>query len=240
MQEEEPVRAGWRRRPVSGNLIRRIVLIAIALVVLPYLLIFVYALPFTRPVSTLMLSELALFRGYDRRWVSLDQISPNLVRSVMMSEDGQFCFHGGVDWNQMRGVVEDALDGEATRGASTIPMQTAKNLFLWNGRSFIRKGLELPLALGADLVWSKRRMMEIYLNIAEWGPGIYGAEAAAQYHFKVPASKLSARQAALLAVALPNPITRVASKPSRGVQQLAVLVERRARGSGDYIKCIYD
>lgn len=234
------MRAGWRRRPVSGNLIRRIVLIAIALVVLPYLLIFVYALPFTRPVSTLMLSELALFHGYDRRWVSLDQISPNLVRSVMMSEDGQFCFHGGVDWNQMRGVVEDALDGEATRGASTIPMQTAKNLFLWNGRSFIRKGLELPLALGADLVWSKRRMMEIYLNIAEWGPGIYGAEAAAQYHFKVPASKLSARQAALLAVALPNPITRVASKPSRGVQQLAVLVERRARGSGDYIKCIYD
>ncbi|WP_304655228.1 monofunctional biosynthetic peptidoglycan transglycosylase [Neorhizobium galegae] len=221
-------------------MIRRIVLIAIAVVLTPYLLIFVYMLPFTRPVSTLMLSELALFRGYDRRWVSLDEISPNLVRSVMMSEDGQFCFHGGVDWNQMRGVVEDALDGEATRGASTIPMQTAKNLFLWNGRSFIRKGLELPLALGADFVWSKRRMMEIYLNIAEWGPGIYGAEAAAQYHFKVPASRLSARQAALLAVALPNPITRVASKPSRGVQQLAVLVERRARGSGDYIKCIYD
>jgi monofunctional biosynthetic peptidoglycan transglycosylase len=240
VQEEEPVRPRWRRRPVSGTLIRRIVLIAIALVLLPYLLILVYALPFTRPVSTLMLSELALFRGYDRRWVSLDEISPNLVRSVMMSEDGQFCFHGGVDWNQMRGVVEDALDGEATRGASTIPMQTAKNLFLWNGRSFIRKGLELPLALGADFVWSKRRMMEIYLNIAEWGPGIYGAEAAAQYHFKVPASKLSPRQAALLAVALPNPITRVAGKPSRGVQQLAGLVERRARGSGDYIKCIYD
>jgi monofunctional biosynthetic peptidoglycan transglycosylase len=225
---------------VSGNLIRRIVLIAVALVVLPYLLIFVYALPFTRPVSTLMLSELALFRGYDRRWVSLEEISPNLVRSVMMSEDGQFCFHGGVDWNQMRGVVEDALDGEATRGASTIPMQTAKNLFLWNGRSFIRKGLELPLAMGADFVWSKRRMMEIYLNVAEWGPGIYGAEAAAQYHFKVPASKLSARQAALLAVALPNPITRVAGKPSRGVQRLAGVVENRARGSGDYIKCIYD
>ena len=234
------MRAGWRRRPVPGNLIRRIVMIAIALVALPYLLVFVYALPFTRPVSTLMLSELVLFRGYDRRWVSLDQISPNLVRSVMMSEDGQFCFHGGVDWNQMRGVVEDALDGEATRGASTIPMQTAKNLFLWNGRSFIRKGLELPLALGADLIWSKRRMMEIYLNIAEWGPGIYGAEAAAQYHFKVPASKLSARQAALLAVALPNPITRIASKPSRGVQRLASVVESRARGSGDYIKCIYD
>ncbi len=237
--QEEPVRAGWRNRLLSRGFIRRIVLIVIAILVLPYLLVFVYALPFTRPVSTLMLSELLLFRGYDRRWVSLDDISPNLVRSVMMSEDGQFCFHGGVDWNQMRGVVEDALDGEATRGASTIPMQTAKNLFLWNGRSFIRKGLELPLALGADFVWSKRRMMEIYLNVAEWGPGIYGAEAAAQHHFKIPASKLSARQAALLAVALPNPITRVASKPGRGMQRLAGVVERRARGSGDYIKCIY-
>jgi len=233
------VKAGWRTRLLSGSFLRRFILIAIAVLALPYLLVFVYALPFTRPVSTLMLSELFLVRGYDRRWVSLDDISPNLVRSVMMSEDGQFCFHGGVDWNQMRGVVQDALDGEATRGASTIPMQTAKNLFLWNGRSFIRKGLELPLALGADFVWSKRRMMEIYLNIAEWGPGIYGAEAAAQYHFKVPASKLSARQAALLAVALPNPITRVAGKPGRGMQRLAGVVERRARGSGDYIKCIY-
>ncbi|MFB9949729.1 monofunctional biosynthetic peptidoglycan transglycosylase [Rhizobium puerariae] len=227
------------RRPSFRSLIRRFVLIAVALVLLPYLLILVYALPFTRPVSTMMLSELALFRGYDRRWVSLDDISPHLVRSVMMSEDGQFCSHGGVDWTQMRGVVEDALDGEATRGASTIPMQTAKNLFLWNGRSFIRKGLELPLAIGADFVWSKRRMMEVYLNIAEWGPGIYGAEAAAQHHFKVPASKLSARQAALLAVSLPNPITRVASKPGRGLQRLAGVIERRARNSGDYIKCIY-
>ncbi|TDK34396.1 monofunctional biosynthetic peptidoglycan transglycosylase [Rhizobium deserti] len=239
--EEEPAPA-VRRRPFSfrGATIRRILMALVALILLPYLLVLVYALPFTRPVSTLMLSELVLLRGYDRRWVGLDSISPHLVRSVMMSEDGQFCFHGGVDWHQMRGVVQDALDGEATRGASTISMQTAKNLFLWNGRSFIRKGLELPLALGADFVWSKRRMIEIYLNVAEWGPGIYGAEAAAQYHFKVPASKLSARQAALLAVSLPNPITRVAGKPSRGVQRLAGVVERRARGSGEYIRCVYE
>ena len=117
----------------------------------------------------------------------------------------------------MQDVVNDALEGEATRGASTIPMQTAKNLFLWNGRSLIRKGMELPLALVSDFVWSKKRMMEIYLNIAEWGPGIYGIEAAAQYHFKVPASKLTSRQAALLAVSLPNPIDRNASKPGRGI-----------------------
>ncbi len=210
-----------------------------AFLLLPYVLVLLYALPFVRPVSTLMLADLALFRGYDRQWVSFENISPTLVRSVMMSEDGQFCAHGGVDWVQMRGVVQDALEGEATRGASTIPMQTAKNLFLWNGRSFVRKGLELPLAMWADLVWSKRRMMEIYLNVAEWGPGIYGIEAASRHHFKVPASKLTRRQASLLAVALPNPITRVASKPGRGMQRLAGVIERRAQGAGAYITCVY-
>ena len=208
--------------------------------VLPYILILLYAVPVVRPVTTLMLWDLVTLQGYDRRWVDFEDISPNLVQSVMMSEDGQFCVHNGVDWVQMNGVIQDALEGESTRGASTIPMQTAKNLFLWNGRSFVRKGLELPLALGADLVWSKRRLMEIYLNIAEWGPGIYGIEAAAQYHFKVPAAKLSRRQASLLAVSLPNPITRIASKPGKGMKRLAGLIERRAKGSGEYIKCLYD
>ncbi|MCI9867915.1 monofunctional biosynthetic peptidoglycan transglycosylase [Rhizobium skierniewicense] len=222
------------------NLVRRVLLILLALLVLPYLLIPLYALPFVRPVSTLMLAELVTFQGYDRRWVPLEKISPRLVQSVMMSEDGQFCSHGGVDWNQMQTVVSSALEGESTRGASTIPMQTAKNLFLWNGRSFLRKGLELPLAVASDFIWSKRRMMEIYLNVAEWGPGIYGIEAASQHHFKVSASKLSARQAALLAVSLPNPIDRVASKPGRGMQRLAGLIERRARGSGAYVRCVLD
>ncbi len=220
-------------------LIRRIVLLVLAFLLLPYVLILLYAPPVLRPVSTLMLADLVT-GGYDRQWVEFEDISRNVVIAVMMSEDGQFCAHGGVDWEQMKGVVDDALAGEATRGASTIPMQTAKNLFLWNGRSFIRKGLELPLAMAADLVWSKQRMMEIYLNIAEWGPGIYGIEAAARHHFKVPASKLTPRQSALLAVSLPNPITRVASKPGRGLNRLAAVVERRARGAGDYIKCLYD
>ncbi|MBX9457075.1 MAG: monofunctional biosynthetic peptidoglycan transglycosylase [Rhizobium sp.] len=220
--------------------IKRLLKWALAIVLLPYVLILVYAIDFVRPVSTLMLWDLATFRGYDRRWVDFEDISPNLVQSVMMSEDGQYCAHHGVDVVQLRGVVEDALEGEATRGASTIPMQTAKNLFLWNGRSFIRKGLELPLALGADAVWSKRRLMEIYLNIAEWGPGIYGIEAAARYHFKTSAAKLTKKQSALLAVSLPNPITRVASKPSRGMSRLANLIQRRANASGEYIKCLYD
>jgi monofunctional biosynthetic peptidoglycan transglycosylase len=206
---------------------------------LPYALILIYAVDFIRPVSTLMLWDLVTLRGYDRQWVEFEDIAPVLVQSVMMSEDGQYCAHYGVDVRQLKGVVEDALDGEATRGASTIPMQTAKNLFLWNGRSFVRKGLELPLALGADAVWSKKRLMEIYLNIAEWGPGIYGVEAASQYHFKTSAKNLNRKQAALLAVSLPNPITRVASKPSRGMTRLAGVIQRRARGSGDYIKCLY-
>jgi len=213
-------------------------LVVIAL--LPYALILIYAVDFVRPVSTLMLWDLLTLRGYDRQWVEFEDIAPVLVQSVMMSEDGQYCSHYGVDVVQLRGVVEDALDGESTRGASTIPMQTAKNLFLWNGRSFVRKGLELPLALGADAVWSKKRLMEIYLNIAEWGPGIYGIEAAARYHFKTSAKSLNRKQAALLAVSLPNPITRVASKPSRGMNRLANVIQRRARGSGDYIKCLYD
>jgi monofunctional biosynthetic peptidoglycan transglycosylase len=240
-QTEESVEAPVRRRWVGDRqVLKRIVLAVLAVMLFPYVLILLYLLPFIHPVSTLMLRDLLLLRGYDRRWVSIDDVAPVLVQSVMMSEDGQYCFHGGVDWGEMRMLVEDTLKGQETRGGSTIPMQTAKNLFLWNSRSFIRKGLELPLAVGSDFVWSKRRLMEIYLNIAEWGPGIYGIEAAAQYHFKVPASKLTRRQASLLAVSLPNPIDRNAGKPGRGLRRLAALIERRAQGSGDYIKCIYD
>lgn len=224
-----------RQRPIW----QRVVLVVVAILVLPYLIIPIYALPFIHPISTLMVRDLVTFRGYDRRWVSLDDISPALVKSVMVSEDGQFCFHDGVDWSEMAMLVGDTIGGESTRGGSTIPMQTSKNLFLWNGRSFVRKALELPLAVTSSFVWSKRRMMEVYLNIAEWGPGIYGIEAAARYHFKIPAAKLSERQAALLAVSLPNPIDRNASKPGRGLRQLASLIQRRAAASGEFIKCLY-
>ena len=214
---------------------KKLVLLALFLLALPYLVILLYAVEPIRPISTLMLRDLVLLKGYDRQWVEFDDIAPVLVQSVMMSEDGQFCSHRGVDWGEMKAVVQDALDGEATRGASTIPMQTAKNLFLWNSRSFVRKAMEMPLAIAADFVWSKRRLMEIYLNIAEWGPGIYGIEAAAQHHFNVPAAKLSRRQAALLAASLPNPYERNAGKPGRGLQRLAGVIEKRARRSGGYI-----
>lgn len=220
------------------GLFKRAIKLALALLILPYLLIVLYSLPQIRPVSTLMLWDLVTLQGYDRRWVSIEDISPNLIRAVMMSEDGQFCAHNGVDLKELQAVVASAVEGEPTRGASTIPMQTAKNLFLWNGRSFLRKALELPLAVASDFLWSKERQMEIYLNIAEWGPNIYGIEAAAQYHFKTSAAKLNRRQASLLAVSLPNPIERNAGKPGRGLQRLAGLNERRARASGAYTQCV--
>ena len=168
----------------------------------------------------------------------LDDVSPFVYQSVVSSEDGQYCSHNGVDWDAVDLVVDNLIDGERPRGASTIPMQTVKNLFLWNSRSYLRKLLEVPLALTADWAWDKRRMMEIYLNIAEWGPGIFGIEAAAQHHFKRSAKKLTRRQAALLAVTLPNPIARNPRKPNRGLQRLARLVEKRARQSGAYVKCL--
>ncbi|TIV25771.1 MAG: monofunctional biosynthetic peptidoglycan transglycosylase, partial [Mesorhizobium sp.] len=185
---------------------RRCLVVALVLAAIPVVLTFLYLPSFVHPISTLMLKDLATFSGYDRRWVSIDDVAPVLAHSVIMSEDGQFCFHRGVDLGELRGVVDDALAGEATRGASTITMQTVKNLFLWSRPlGSVRKVVELPLAVYFDAVMSKRRIMEIYLNIAEWGPGIYGIEAAARHHFGVSAKQLSRRQAALLAVSLPNP-----------------------------------
>ncbi|MCY0092584.1 monofunctional biosynthetic peptidoglycan transglycosylase [Hoeflea sp. J2-29] len=228
-----------RRSPLR-RILAWILALVFAVIALPYLLIPLYALPQLHPVSTLMLSEIVTGRSYERQWVDFDQIAPVLVQSVMMSEDGQYCAHSGVDWEALNLVIDDALEGEATRGASTIPMQTAKNLFLPSTRSVLRKALEIPLAMAMDLVWSKRRLMEIYLNIAEWAPGVYGVEAAAQAYFGVPAAKLSRRQAALLAVTLPNPIKRNAANPSRNMTRLAGVIEKRASQSGAYIKCLYD
>jgi monofunctional biosynthetic peptidoglycan transglycosylase len=155
-----------------------------------------------------------------------------------MSEDGQFCRHRGVDWVELNAVISDALDGEKPRGASTIPMQTAKNLFLWSGRSYFRKGIEIPLAIYLDAVLSKKRIMEIYLNIAEWDKGVFGIEAAAKHYFGRSASQLSARQAALLTVTLPNPADRNPARPSAGLNRLARLIERRAAKAGGYVGCV--
>ncbi len=222
---------GWTWRGFAFKLL-------LTLIVLPFFLLLVYSLPFMRPISTLMVADYVLLEDVDRRWVGIDEMAPVLVNSVMMAEDGQFCSHGGVDWHQISIVLDGVGDGGPSRGASTITMQTVKNLFLWNGRSYVRKGLEFPLALAADAMLSKRRIMEIYLNIAEWGPGIYGVEAAAQHYFNRSAANLNARQAALLAVTLPNPALRNPAKPTRNLNRLSRIVAGRAARAGAYVTCL--
>jgi len=204
----------------------------------PLGLTFLYTVPSVHPVSTLMLRDMVLGREFDRRWVSLDEIAPVLIASVTMSEDGQFCTHRGIDLGALNEAFGQFLQGGGSRGASTIPMQTVKNLYLWHGRSYIRKGLEAPLAIFFDAVVAKPRILEIYLNIAEWGPGIYGVEAAAQYYFGRSASRLTARQAALLAVTLPNPHLRNPASPSRTLDRLARLIQRRAAQAGGHLDCL--
>ena len=223
-------------RPFSSHkgLIGIVVKMIIIIVALPLVLTPIYAI--APPVSTLMLWSGIRGEGMKRDWVPFDQISRNLVHSVIMTEDGQFCSHRGVDWDALNAVLD--REGGPSRGASTIAMQTVKNLFLWPSRSYLRKALEIPLAYYADFVLSKRRILEIYLNIAEWGPGLFGAEAAAQYYFKTPASKLTPRQAALLTAALPNPITRNPAKPSRYLNSRARTIQARARAAGGYVDCL--
>ncbi len=218
---------------------RRALRVLAVLALWPIVMTLVYAVV-PPPVSNVMIFRLFAGNGLHKDWVSLDQMSPNLARAVIASEDARFCKHHGVDWAEVQGVVEDVFDDDegSIRGASTISMQTAKNLFLWDGRSFLRKGLELPSALWMDLIWSKRRMLEVYLNIVEWAPGIYGAEAAARHHFNKPASKLTRREAALLAAVLPNPIKRKAGKPSKRVSAIANRILIRMNTMGPNLTCL--
>ncbi|MCH1924002.1 monofunctional biosynthetic peptidoglycan transglycosylase [Shewanella sp. C32] len=140
-----------------------------------------------------------------QQWRPLSQISPNMQLAVIASEDQRFPEHFGFDVKQIKNAIADAQNGEGLRGASTISQQTAKNLFMWPSRSFIRKGLEAWFTLLLEVCWDKQRILEVYLNIVEFGPGIYGAEAAAQHYFHKPAAKLTAYEAASLAALLPNP-----------------------------------
>lgn len=217
---------------------KRLAIVVIILCLIPIVLSLIYKPSFVHPISSLMISKWFAGENVTRKWVPLEKISPHLWRSVMSSEDGQFCRHNGVDWTQIGIVIDDAIDGDKIRGASTITMQSVKNMFLWSSRSYIRKVLEVPLALIVDFIWGKRRTMEIYLNVAEWGPGIYGIEAASRHHFKRSAARLSRKQAALLAVTLPNPKLRNPRRPNRAMRRLARLVQKRARASGAYIKCL--
>jgi monofunctional glycosyltransferase len=207
--------------------VRFFLLILLVVLLLPYLLTPLYRTG--HPVSTLMGWRWLKGAQVVRPWIDFNAISPALPRSVVGAEDAKFCSHRGVDWDALREVIDDAEDGEVARGGSTITQQVAKNLFLWPGRSVVRKALELPLALWIDLVLPKQRILEIYLNIAELGPsGQFGAEAGSIYAFGHSAATLSPREAALLAAILPNPVRRSARNPGPGVRRLAGTYMARA------------
>ncbi|MBQ1185049.1 MAG: monofunctional biosynthetic peptidoglycan transglycosylase [Muribaculaceae bacterium] len=149
------------------------------------------------------------------KWVPIEEISENMALAVISSEDNLFMSHSGFDFDQIQKAIEEAEKTGRQRGASTISQQTAKNVFLWNGRSWVRKGLEAYFTVLIELIWGKERIMEVYLNSIEMGPGIYGAEAVAQAHFGKSASNLTRREAALIAATLPNPLKYSSKNPSK-------------------------
>lgn len=174
-----------------------------------------------------MLLTMASGTPVRQKTVSLETVSPHLIHAVIAAEDARFCQHGGIDWDALQQALDGHRAGKRRRGASTISQQTAKNLFLWNGGGWTRKAVEAPIALWIDLIWPKSRVMEHYLNIAEWGDGIYGAEAAAQARFGVSAKELTREQAALLASVLPNPATWRVDPPGPYVRQRAATIRAR-------------
>jgi monofunctional glycosyltransferase len=176
------------------------------------------------PITPLMVIRLFEGEGLDRQWRPRSAIAPDLFRAVIAAEDARFCEHFGFDRIELAKAVQEWRRGRRVRGASTITMQTAKNLFLWPGRLFLRKAAEAYLTPWLEIGWSKTRIIEVYVNIAEWGPGIYGAEAAARYYFDKPASALTANEAALLAAILPNPRKWSPVKPSAYIRERARVI----------------
>ena len=225
------------RRTLAGR-IRHIVLrLALVALLAPPLLLLAYRfLP--PPVTPLMLIRLGQGEALHKEWRPLAEIAPALAEAVVAAEDNRFCEHRGFDWPALKGELEAWRAGEAPRGASTITMQTAKNLFLWPDRSLLRKALEAPLTLEVELLWPKRRIIEVYLNIVEFGPGIYGAEAAARSFFRKPAADLTGREAALLAAALPRPRTSSPGHPSEWLEGRARTIRGRIDQLGPMLDCV--
>jgi monofunctional glycosyltransferase len=225
------------RLPRVPRPLRAVGFAVLLVLLLPYVLTPFYA--FGEPVSTVMLWRRMTGQRVERMYVPLARMSSGLPLAVIAAEDGRFCEHHGVDFAGIRDAINQADDLDDVRGGSTVTQQVAKNLFLWPGRSYVRKVLEFPLALWINLILSKRRVMEIYLNIAELGPnGEFGAEAGARRAFGRPVRDLSRYQAALLAAMLPNPHTRDARRPGPMMQRLAVLYVGRAEQSAGAAACL--
>ena len=227
-------------KPSLRGVLRVGVLVLLMILVLPYLIAPLYRV--VDPVSTLMLWRWARGERVERIWMPLGRIAPSLPLAVVAAEDGGFCRHHGVDFGELRDVlrdIDDVHDLAEVRGGSTLTQQVAKNLFLWQGRSYVRKVLEFPLAFWIDAVLGKRRLMEIYLNIVEWGPnGEFGAEAAARRAFSKPAHDLNAREAALLAAVLPNPHARDPRAPTAELRRLDGIYQGRMAKRAERDACI--
>jgi monofunctional biosynthetic peptidoglycan transglycosylase len=229
--------ASMPRRKRRASVLRVILLLGLGFLLLPYLIAPIYL--FAPPVSTPMLWRWITGARVERQLIPIGAVAPALPVSVVVAEDGQFCRHHGLDLGQIRAAWRNAQAWDDARGASTITQQVAKNLFLWPGRSVVRKVLEVPLAVWIDLVLPKRRIMEIYLNIAEWGPnGEFGIEAGARHAFGKPARALTDHEAALMAAILPNPIRRSAARPSPGVRRLSGIYEARAARLAERASCL--
>jgi monofunctional biosynthetic peptidoglycan transglycosylase len=207
------------------------------LVLGPHALIAVYAIV-PPPVTPLMVMRFIDGAKLRKTWVPLRAVSAHVPKAVIASEDNLFCSHSGFDWGSLQAAVVDYAEGGRLRGASTISMQTAKNVFLWPGRDFVRKGLEAYLTFWIERIWSKRRIMEVYLNIAEWGDGLYGIGAASRAYFGKPASALTEHEAALLAAVLPNPREWSPLRPTAFIDERARVIASRIDQLGPMLACI--
>jgi monofunctional biosynthetic peptidoglycan transglycosylase len=215
------IMSGWKRTGGSKAPLWRRILVGVLIFVLVFPPVWVAAYRFLPPpVTPLMLIRLTQGKGLDYRWRPLSQISPALVQAAVAGEDARFCQHQGFDFAAMKAAMRanERRPGKV-RGGSTISQQTAKNAFLWPGRTMIRKAVEAGFTVLIEKLWGKRRIMEVYLNIVEMGPGIYGAEAAAEHYFHVHASELTGLQASRLAAIFPNPLKWQAATPGKYVQK---------------------
>lgn len=190
------------------------------------------------PITPLMVIRWTEGHSISKDWVAMESMSPHLARAVIAAEDNRFCEHDGVDWSAVGDVVEEYRDEGRLRGASTVSMQTAKNLYLWPSRSVVRKGLEFGLVHVLEAAWSKQRIMEVYLNIAEFGPGIYGVQAASQHHYGRDASDLTFVQSAALVSILPAPLHRDPTAKNKAMGKRVGRIRRSVGNLGPLLECV--
>lgn len=235
----------WRRSPALRRVARWLgwgLLSACGLLLLSILLLRVVDPPFWSWQLHRYLNPPAGYPAQrSQHWVALERIPRSLQLAVIAAEDQRFPEHGGIDTGAIQSALNEALDGEGLRGASTLTQQTVKNLYLWPGRDWLRKGLELPLALLVEPLWGKPRILELYLNVAEFGPGVYGVQAAARHWYGVDVWALTPGQAARLAAILPNPWRYRAEPPSPYVQRRSEWILRQMRQLGDgWLQRVYE